>query len=429
MYCPKCGNMLDPGANFCVVCGAPADPDRDGGGYLETYRSDGNFDPSRGIPPRPRGTLVRNAAVALVVAVLAFAIIVPMLTEEPAETVERSYTVEDLTLTGGLCADDILAETSGGDAVLRYTGSGEPSWYWLDACGTAFVPETDAGGGTVYSPRDYEPHPGEVMTISEPGMYDIVLMVDGRQYAEGTAVLDGDIINTYTWMRVDGVTLRSYSFEFTFRFSDYLGYAERDEKRSDNYDLPRSRFVAVDDTIVALEEALAAEYLEVHGRPGGTGQDYADYLLSFVQAVFAYPTPISPGPDGVYREDQVAGFGDMMLNGADEYWSFPLETLYHGMGDCEDTSFLLCALYSAAGYRSAIVVPPGHMMVGVAIEGYEQPLNLRGYEVGSLRTSEGVYHLCETTFDQPVDVGLYSPSMKHIVGQVKSVEPVPPLGA
>lgn len=87
---------------------------------------------------------------------------------------------------------------------------------------------------------------------------------------------------------------------------------------------------------------------------------------------------------------------DENTSGHSEYWSFPVETLFRGNGDCEDTSFLLASLYKNLGYQSAILLyfPPadsgvgGHMAGAVALTDYEGfYYNLRS----------GDYYYAETT--------------------------------
>lgn len=423
MYCPKCGSMLDPGANFCVVCGAPVESVSGRDGFLDQYTYDqGAYDRGsdrRHVPNRRRRRSVGTYVLLAVILVVLIVPVADILVRDAPEEPERSYSVGDLTVRGGLYNDLVVAESSGDSATLTYQGDGQVVWHVKDLCGTAFVQS-----GDVYVPRSYESTDGNVLTISTPGKYQVLLYDDGAQICSGTAVLDGDITDTYTWSRLNGGS-HSYEVRFTYRFSDFLVYDEDDEYRRDSYSLPMSRFVVVDDTLLRLSDALADEYRQVHGSGASvTGQDYADYLLSFVQCVFAYPTQISPGPDGYYRLDTEGGYGDMFLEGAEEYWAFPMETLYHRMGDCEDTSFLLSALYSAAGYRSVLMTPPGHMMVGVVLDSF-QPDTLYSvyYAYGEktlTSTGERVF-LCETTYDSAVPVGYYDQSM---VGQVATVTEV-----
>jgi transglutaminase-like putative cysteine protease len=56
---------------------------------------------------------------------------------------------------------------------------------------------------------------------------------------------------------------------------------------------------------------------------------------------------------------------DSASSGYDEYTRFPFETLYHGGGDCEDSSILLAAMLSDMNYGVALIELPGHMAVGI----------------------------------------------------------------
>ncbi len=58
---------------------------------------------------------------------------------------------------------------------------------------------------------------------------------------------------------------------------------------------------------------------------------------------------------------------DTETNGQDEYWKFPLETLYDNGGDCEDTSILFCAVGKAMGYDTALMIFNGHATGAVSI--------------------------------------------------------------
>lgn len=59
---------------------------------------------------------------------------------------------------------------------------------------------------------------------------------------------------------------------------------------------------------------------------------------------------------------------DTDLYGQDDFWSFPLETLYLGRGDCEDTSILLISILTALGYDCVFLDFPGHIAVGVCLD-------------------------------------------------------------
>lgn len=72
----------------------------------------------------------------------------------------------------------------------------------------------------------------------------------------------------------------------------------------------------------------------------------------------------------------------------DEYWRYPIETLYDQTGDCEDTSILAACLLLALGHEVAMLLMPGHVAVGVAAG--------QGFPPAE-RLVQGTYFYCETT--------------------------------
>jgi hypothetical protein len=116
----------------------------------------------------------------------------------------------------------------------------------------------------------------------------------------------------------------------------------------------------------------------------GAGMDRlgkANLLLSYVQAI-----------PYMYDSD---------LNGRDEYWKFPLETITDGAGDCEDTSILFCAIAKAMGYDTARMTlyasdilgftgAQNHCVGLLSVEG------VTAYEPYTTIDNVG-YYFCETT--------------------------------
>lgn len=56
---------------------------------------------------------------------------------------------------------------------------------------------------------------------------------------------------------------------------------------------------------------------------------------------------------------------DYTKDDSGEYWNFPIETLVEGMGDCEDTSFLVAGLFGAIGWDVILTGLPGHMAIAI----------------------------------------------------------------
>ncbi len=64
---------------------------------------------------------------------------------------------------------------------------------------------------------------------------------------------------------------------------------------------------------------------------------------------------------------------DMEVHGVNEYWNFPLETLYLGKGDCEDTVLLSMILLHHMGFDTAMLVyfpevGEGHAALGLVMD-------------------------------------------------------------
>lgn len=150
-------------------------------------------------------------------------------------------------------------------------------------------------------------------------------------------------------------------------------------------------YVVVSDTIISLSSKLWDEYkTQIVEKPGyaayANARYFADYILAFVQeaADYAY---------------------DSREFGQEEYWQYPVETLYRGYGDCEDTSILASAIYSHLSTMdgakdwilgASVLLLPGHAMVGVDVYGGLTGMGLYKIAVGS---SE--HYVGETTIDDP----------------------------
>ncbi|MGN0137118.1 MAG: hypothetical protein ACI381_00700, partial [Candidatus Methanomethylophilaceae archaeon] len=78
---------------------------------------------------------------------------------------------------------------------------------------------------------------------------------------------------------------------------------------------------------------------------GMTDLQRMNFLLAFTQYI-------------EYQSDDV-------FTGYEEYWKYPVETLYDQGGDCEDTSILFSAIAEAMGYNTSLLLFPGHMAAGV----------------------------------------------------------------
>lgn len=349
-----------------------------------------------------RGARAALAVLIVVIAATAGSLVYAAV-ESGSPVPER--TVGDLTVTGSIAREGVEPNEYGGTATLTYTGGGtDVEWRILDTEDTKFV--QDYGGN--YRERGYTTASNtRTLTIDDPGRYSVRMYVDGDLTRSGTAVLDGTVQRDFAWTQTlasgDSYT---YGVTFQYRFSDYMAYADLPVDRFAS-DIPAARFVVTDEPMRALESALRAEYAAVRGLGAQTGgQEYADYLLSFVQCCIKYPDQISKVGDR-YVLDTENGSGDLFLDGTVERWAFPLETVHKGYGDCEDTSFLAASLFSAAGYTTAVTILPDHMVAGVVLDRFTPIGSVPGIVLAdkALSGSWSNIFFCETTLDFALPCG------------------------
>ncbi len=191
--------------------------------------------------------------------------------------------------------------------------------------------------------------------------------------------------------------------------------------------LDDARFATVDGTILKLEKTLSDQYLKVRGSSAlRTGHEYADYLLSFVRCAIESPAKAS-WRDGHWHEDSEHGSGDTYINGAGEYLSYPMETLFLGTGDSEDTTFLSCVLFSAAGYRSGIAILKDHAMPAVSLDSAASfPLS-ENLAFGYFETAAGSKpYCCESAFDTAVPAGYYGKDYEAEAEAVREIAVIEP---
>ena len=162
---------------------------------------------------------------------------------------------------------------------------------------------------------------------------------DGESYGKILAILaDGTEERTYDWSYGG----KDYTMTLEIRYSDYYAYLTNDISRSQGTAEHDLEFVTSDDKyVVQVAENMAKL------TAGLSKADAVNVLLRFTQTI-PYVT-------------------DTETNGQDEYWKFPLETLYDNGGDCEDTSILFCAVGKAMGYDTALMIFNGHATGAVSI--------------------------------------------------------------
>lgn len=195
---------------------------------------------------------------------------------------------------------------------------------------------------------------------------------------DGTATTDDD--DGLVHFSVEAAPIdQNHTYRWSFQGSQYSMLAVIPPRAYAEYartDVPRSyyfgysdgevqRFVTSGDPIVT---AIAGQLRNMSARAGFDEVGSINFALRFCQSI-------------QYSNDNTTMH-------ADEYWRFPVETLYDETGDCEDLSFLFASVAEAMGYDAAILMLPGHAAVGIASD----------QGSGTYFVDGGVrYYYCETT--------------------------------
>ncbi len=194
---------------------------------------------------------------------------------------------------------------------------------------------------------------------------------------------DSDYKLEYSWTYLGG----SFSLDMPVSSSDVAKYTKMNSSGRSVTDWSTcTEFVITDDNTAALVDALAGLYQQAFGTAPSADQKYANFILAFVQCVYEYTS-------------------DTLLYGQSEYYAYPVETMYHVAGDCEDTSILCAALYSQAGFSAAVLIVPEHAMAGVALDSYTAP-SISSGEILSQTIDGKTYYACETTVNSYQPVGI-----------------------
>lgn len=234
------------------------------------------------------------------------------------------------------------------------------------------------------------------------GEYEIKVScydMDGNHsYYAGNVLYDDYITDHYFWSYDN----QNYSMDIHYMFSEYLHYTPLfrapDELRYGNDYSRMADFCIVNDTIIDITDGLKTLYYKSYGTEAPlTDQKFADFLLAFVNLCYTYPLNSS--------------MPDYYVYGEVEYWAYPMETIYHNMGDCEDTAILCASLFKACGFDSALVIMPGHAITAVALDHFTETDVAENYRVAPFcQTIQGkTYYGCETTLvDNSYGVGYIS---------------------
>lgn len=280
---------------------------------------------------------------------------------------------------------------------LSYVGSDSScAWYIICNEDSAYVEENGQ-----YVVRDYTYlGTGSDIEISSSvmhvGSYKLKLITENHTYAD-TVLINGDIDTVYNWTFVgQGGSSVSNTISISYDFCDYYEYYTDSEIGRNSYN-QIAEFAVTDPVLSELVDSLETEYRSHY--PSFNSDWYINYLLTFVQLCFNYPS--------------WTDYPDLYEYGEYDYFAYPLETIFRDMGDCEDTAILSAAMFNYAGYNSAVTLLYSgsgdnitvHSTSAVCMENLVSNYNVTSaFTVGEI-THNGVYYLCETTVTNQLAAG------------------------
>lgn len=254
-------------------------------------------------------------------------------------------------------------------------------------------------------------HRGDTVAFSavaEPGFEFVRWMFqDGTTYSESMqiefpigdvkeviaefGVLEGNMVLEYHWnMPMFGETGVTATTPETF--VTYIDSADWDASIHDE-DIQRraSGSVIVPSALVSNDRAVQAitAYLEPLV-DGLTNMQKAIVIMYFVQDVVDYQT-------------------DVFQYGTEEFWATPLETVYSGQGDCEDTAVLFVSIATTMGIDAGLVSfddpDIGHMSAAIALKDGEHVYDGTTFQIDGV-----TYVYVETAVDgKNLALGALSP--------------------
>ena len=180
------------------------------------------------------------------------------------------------------------------------------------------------------------------------GRYDVYknFLIADIPMIDGSKIFDGHYERTYKW-RYGG---QIQEFKISGMYSDLDPFINVKADRWPDNNNERKAFVD-SYSVSGIANKLMSMCSSLPDK------EKVDYITRFVQANI------------IYADDDE-------LNDAIEYWRTPIQTLFDGRGDCEDSGCLLAALLKAAGFRVALFdydyttkgEKLGHIAAGVALD-------------------------------------------------------------
>ena len=404
MFCPHCGKEVDFDAIFCPHCGRGISSSYEPAYYESSYYED-PLQSNRKSSSRKAIGIVAVAVILSLILVVTVCSVVLLVNDEPSES--RYVVVDTPSETavvrgyGDFANGNFQIEFNDDDQIIITLSDSLASKYSYFKWTLIDLHHTKQVSSGLFSGTWFSEYTGSTLSKAEPvliwsepevGEYRLNVICYDKDFTNhkeysGTLLYDDYIFTTYSWT-YDNV---DYSIEIDYKLSEYLEYSDPSRidsgLRNGQIYSQITQFCEVNDVVQTIAYKLSEEYLNTYGPEASTsGQQFAEFILAFVNICFDYP-PNTNDPD-TYVYGQI------------EYWAFPMETIYYGMGDCEDTSILCASLFKAAGYDSAVVILPSHAIAAVALDEFKETEEISSRLFLFNEVVKGkTYYGCETTLD------------------------------
>lgn len=335
---------------------------------------------------------------ALGITVVICIVSVPSEIDEDEETdEEESATVElggkEITISGDIVPDEGLFSVNYSDSTLSIIALQSDSiveWNIFDRD----APASESAESFIrYAGSNYS---GSTVSIeSAPyGDYDITVTISNNggvsESYSGSIHIPGIVSKQYEWVSPTGTV----DFLLDFSYDEYCDFRDSDFERTTSGEGCVTFATAESTAVNNIVEEIRTQ------TEGETDAEVAAFALSFVQCCISYPPCVSgEGLSYIMSPDKY-------MMGHDDYLLYPLETIFRGMGDCEDTAVLSASIFSALGFNSGILNMPNHVMSLVALSDYTVREIPSGYAEFNRSIGEKTYYICETTGDSALSPGL-----------------------
>ena len=245
-------------------------------------------------------------------------------------------------------------------------------------------------------------------TVYKDGFFsstEIVSVTGTFTYSEGDGRYDtsSEFTRFYAWNSDITGSSELCGIKVTYSYADYWNAVLQSKEEmihysngiaSARYESECVDYVNTGTAVKSLEAALREEFESTYSSYTDNSEMYAQFIFTFLQIRFFYENDYTQYYD-CYSSHS---------SGTD-VWAYPEMTIYSGMGDCEDTAALLSSLFKAAGYDTALIILPSHMMSALVLSDYSYTAS---FEYGNKK-----YYFCESTADSGVRIGYCSSTYQY----------------